>query len=455
MRKSAWQTLIEVSGVGAKLRRLRADQYRPRAELEQTRQFALSALLRHARRHVPYYRERLAPDLFDAAGHVRLAAFSALPPLDRTELRRHFRALKADDLSWRIVRTSSSGGSTGQPAVVLQDLEFINWLRAIKLLDDEWAGQKAGDRKLLLWGSRQEVIQGSESRRVRWARWLKNEEWLNAYRLTPARMLAYTKQIEAWQPQLILAYPESMYEFSRFVQANGHPAYQPRAIMTSGGTLHAHMRTEIEATFGARVFNRYGSREVGDAACECYQHDGLHVCESTHLIEIVDGHGAPVPMGEWGEILVTTLHNRAMPLIRYRIGDTGRLTREPCPCGRTWIRLAEVSGRVTDVFHTRAGGVVVPECLMGLAAEMLNGGWVRCYQMVQTELEAITIRIVRVPGDYLEHEKELAALAAGLRSVMGASCRISVEWVVDIAPTPSGKFRSTICALPNGADGRA
>ena len=114
------------------------------------------------------------------------------------------------------------------------------------------------------------------------------------------------------------------------------------AIMTSAGTLHPLMREKIETAFQCKVFNRYGSREVGDIASECEAHAGLHVFPSGNYIEIVDDQGHPVPNGEEGNILVTNLYNYAMPLIRYYIGDRGVLSRsDRCACGRQ----GQISGK--------------------------------------------------------------------------------------------------------------
>ena len=115
--------------------------------------------------------------------------------------------------------------------------------------------------------------------------------------------------------------------------------------MVTAGTLFEPIRQTIESVFQAPVFNRYGSREVGDIACECEAHSGLHVALPTQFVEILRPDGTAAGPGEIGEIVVTSLTNFAMPLIRYRIGIVGH--------GRKSLVAAGVGGRGCGRF--RAG----------------------------------------------------------------------------------------------------
>ncbi len=107
------------------------------------------------------------------------------------------------------------------------------------------------------------------------------------------------------------------------------------------------LRTRIETACGCETFLHYGTTETGlGGGVECAAHDGCHLRESDLLVEIVDPvTGAPVPDGVVGEVVVTTLGRQAMPLIRYRTGDLGRLERAPCVCGGVTARLHDILGR--------------------------------------------------------------------------------------------------------------
>jgi phenylacetate-CoA ligase len=117
------------------------------------------------------------------------------------------------------------------------------------------------------------------------------------------------------------------------------------------------LRAQIDRALGIKAVNFYGLSEMcgPGVASECVAvRDGLHVNEDHFLVEVIDpGSGAPVEPGATGELVFTTLTKEALPLIRYRTGDLGAITAEPCPCGRTSVRLIQLGGRRDDMMIIR------------------------------------------------------------------------------------------------------
>jgi phenylacetate-CoA ligase len=117
------------------------------------------------------------------------------------------------------------------------------------------------------------------------------------------------------------------------------------------------MREEIERALGLRTVNFYGLSEMygPGVAAECLtERSGLHVNSDHFLAEVVDPtDGRPLPPGAEGELVFTALTSEALPLLRYRTGDVGRLEVAPCPCGRTTVRLAGLRGRHDDMLIIR------------------------------------------------------------------------------------------------------
>ena len=119
-----------------------------------------------------------------------------------------------------------------------------------------------------------------------------------------------------------------------------------RRALVSGDACPEAVLSACEEILGSRLFPHYGSREMalGGAIC-CPAHEGMHLRENHVIAEIVDDAGSPLPRGEVGELVITTIGMEAMPLIRYRTGDYTRVLPGPCPCGSEVLRLDTVRRR--------------------------------------------------------------------------------------------------------------
>lgn len=401
---------------------------------------SLQSLLDHCRVAVPYY-AALMQDLGNGYHDDPRGYLAKLPVLTKHDLRSHFAALKSSDLPRRAWSVASSGGSTGQPVQAIYDQDYEAISTAVAHLFSKWAGAEIGDSQISLWGSDREVFRGTLGWKAKvFNAWL-NTSFLNAFRMTPEDMRGFLAVINAKRPALIIAYAQAAYELAVFAEQHDIRVTPQRSILSSAGTLHPFMRQVMERVFGCPVFNRYGTREVGAIASECAEHRGLHVSPWTQYIEVVDNQGQPVPDGEEGRILVTTLANFAMPLVRYEIGDVGALAPERCPCGRGGQILQKVSGRVSDNFRTADGKVVPGEYFIHLIGVVLNTGSISRFQVIQHAFDQITVKMVCVPG---AQPVDLAELEDKIRLVMGPACVIAIDVVDDILPSPSGKYLYTV-----------
>jgi phenylacetate-CoA ligase len=445
-RNFLWKQILSFRGNTLRnLNQVERWQWLDQKQMHALQQERLGRLLLHSYNHVPFYRHVLGnAGVVDDDGKVNVRNFSQIPLLDKSAIRVHYEKLKSDDLATRKWHENTSGGSTGEPVRFVQDKDNHEWLTAVKMLDDLWSGYSVTEKKIILWGSVRDLLIGRETLKTRLGQWLRNEIWLNAFHMTPERMHAYVECINGFQPVQILSYVESIYELSRFIEREGLQINNPRSIMTSAGALDRDMRKTIEWIFKAPVFNRYGSREVGDIACECDHHKGLHISLFTHFVEILKQDGTPAEVGEIGEIVVTLLTNYAMPLIRYRIGDMGAWAEQTCTCGRAWPLLKEVSGRITDNFITKGGTLVYGAFFRHL---LFFRDWIVRYQIIQEDYDLIRILIVPhepngMPVEF--HDREVKDITEKIRLVMGQSCHVDFDFVDDIVPLPSGKYRYTI-----------
>ena len=197
----------------------------------------------------------------------------------------------------------------------------------------------------------------------------------------------------------------------------------------------------IEQIWGCRAFDHYGTTEMGlGGGVECEALDGYHLREADLLFEVTDPDtGAPVPDGEYGEVVFTTLTREAMPLIRYRTGDRGRFLAEPCPCGTPLRRLERVRARFCGRSRLRGGGFVdqaaVDEPLFALPY-VLD---VRAGLRREGDLDVLDVEVLAPGAGAAVLEPAVSALetAPALAGAV-ASGGLRVEVAVSSTPWPQG-----------------
>ena len=472
----AWTMAMQCTGnVLGYRKEMEANQWRAWDEIQQLQATRLTTLLHHAHRHIPYYRQPLdqlaLSNLKREPGRV-FDEFAQLPCLDKSTIRQqqaHLFTNERTKLRWWY---DATGGSTGEPLQFVTDQPHFERRQAVRHLFDGWTGYQVGEPRLMLWGATRDHVPLRQRWRTHWMRRIKQEHWVNTFRLTPDDLEACVTYLQRMHPPHILAYAESLYELARWIEDQQVNVPPPRAMMTSASTLFPHMRALIEKVFAAPVFNRYGSRELGDVACECECHTGLHISPLTHYVEILNGAGKVIHGDEVGEIVVTAFANQTMPLIRYRTGDYGRWATGACDCGRTWPRLASVEGRIQDTLLTPSGAWISSAAINALfAAEK----WIGRYQVVQVALNKleVTLQLAAFPPtlpasaqgisatnsmdsgriaqgiDYLPLAR-LTQLESSLRTLLSADCEIQIKIVAEIAPSTSGKHRPVVSHLPIG-----
>ena len=418
------------------------------AEMQRQR---LARVLTHAAVHVPYYRDLLPQyGVLDASGNARPERLAELPFLDKATLAEQFDRLRSDDADARDWVVNRSGGSTGEPTRFVQDRGYRAWAEAVKVVRDAWAGIRPGDRRALLWGSARDLFEGREAWKTRLRRWSLNQLWINAFYASEEAMASHLAQLRRFQPTYLLGYAPNLHELALFAERCSTRVPSLRSIASGAGTLYPHMRDDIERGFGAPVFNRYGSREFGAIAGDCELRMGLHVAAPHVIVEVIRPDGSRADPYESGEIVVTSLTNFSMPLIRYRIGDRGATSDRRCACGCGWPLLDRVEGRMTDTFVHPEGGIVSPTGLIHLAGALVREGWIRRFQFVQESVEEVTIRIVpegETATAAERHGDATSELTQAVQEMMGPRSRVRIQFVESILPSASGKHLSTICKV--------
>jgi len=419
--------------------------YQSRSVNEERQLEKLNLLLNSAYKNVPYYKRVLEECGVVRNGQVKLQAGSdieAIPFLTKDIIRKEKGNMFSVDYQKRGSQENSSGGSTGEPVVFMQDRMYRVNNAANFLLAKSWRGADPYDSIVDIWGAPRDIYEGKKPLMTTVKDFFRNRIFLNCYMMSTDDMRRFIKILNRHKPKLIVAYAQSIYEIAKFAKANKIDVEQQNAIHSAAGPLHDNMRKEIEAVFQCKVFNHYGSREVGAIASECKAHDGLHIMMDHIFVEVLDENGRPCKAGEEGEIFVTSLDNYSMPLIRYKIGDIAIVQEyNECSCGCTYPKLQNVTGRTTDMFKTINNCVFHGTYFHGL---FWFKSWIKAFQVIQKRLDLIVVKIVKegeVP------KEDLADIEEKIKIVMGNECQVVFEFVESIPKTKTGKFLYTVSEI--------
>jgi phenylacetate-CoA ligase len=239
------------------------------------------------------------------------------------------------------------------------------------------------------------------------------------------------------KPAVIFTYPSMLLLLSKEIEEQNISGINPRLVFTSGETLSDSDKKKISSIFKTDVYSMYGTEENGLIAFECKKHAGYHVVNNAAIVEIIK-KDRNVEEGEYGEIVVTSLFNYTMPLIRYNIGDIGTFTNTKCDCGRGLPLIKSIEGRTDDFLILPSGRKISPRLINVI--EDIPG--VSRYKTVQEAKDRIVVNLVKGKGFSQETINEIKKhIKAGC---LGEEVKVVVKLVEKLSINRRGKLRAVI-----------
>jgi len=394
----------------------------------------LKAVLNHAYETVEYHRSTwraldIHPD------EIRSPAdFTRIPIMEKDTVRNDLSRLVSSKFDPAKMVNGVSGGTTGDPLKFYYDRNSYQRRMAAAMRGDSWAGWSLCGGEFYIWGA--PVLAGGGFKRFKGQVYhaAQRRYILNSFSMTPETIASAARAYNRAKMKHVVGYTNAIYEFARQVKEQGIELHPPVGVVTSAEKLYPHQRELIEEVFGAKVFDRYGCREVMMIGAECDHHTGMHTTVDNVYIEIARD-GQLCEPGEIGEVLLTDLHNYGMPLIRYRLGDAASWKGQDCPCGRGLPLLKVVEGRVLDLITLPAGHVVPGEFFVYLFKDYPE---IRQYHVIQESLDLLRLRISLhrpLPTAILQMFEE------STRKVIGPDMSLKWEVGTDIVIEKTRKFR--------------
>lgn len=414
---------------------LRDSQWWPRERIEEEQVRKLQRLVRIAS-GVPHYRAQFS-DAGVGHGDIRsMGDLQRLPILERESAQR----LGVEGLrvrgSWGM--RASTSGSTGKPVRFLWPLEQMRWLDAGEARARAWMGSDVGTRRL-------EVRCRAVGKAQAVSAVLLNTAAFHAPVVSdPAAVRRLVRALERRPPALIWGVSNALYSLAVALLDEGRTV-RAGACWSGGNHLHSHYRRAFEQAFECEVYERYATMETGLVAHECVEARSLHVPAEGLIVEIVRGDGSPAAPGETGDVLLTTLHNTATPLIRYRVGDRAVAPPDaPCACGRGLPVFGRVVGRHNDRLVTAAGASVTPAQAVEAVSPGMNS--IVDFQVIQDRHAHLRISVVQRDADSAAEDRRM--IAAVFQRLVQPPSAPDVERVRHIPLTPGGKLRTLVTELP-------
>lgn len=411
--------------------KLKRQQWLKEEEHVKIQETKLKVLIKHAYHNVPFYR-----DLFDSIG-LRpsdvnsLADLQKVPILTKDNIRKNYPdRIVANEVDIKSCLIKSTTGSTGMPLKVAYSKEMLDYVRSVNFFIFNEFGLRLTDKLVRI------CHLGNE--KSPFPSFLKkmgifNWELLSIF--NPVESIL--KSLRNLKPEVIFTYPSMLLLLSKEIEKQNISDINPRLVFTSGETLSNFDRKKISTIFNSDVYSMYGTEENGLLAFECKKHTGYHVVSDAAIVEIIK-KDKNVEEGEYGEIVVTSLFNYSMPLIRYNIGDIGTFTNKKCACSRGLPLIKNIEGRTDDFLILPSGRKISPRAINVI--EDIPG--VSRYKTIQESKNRIVVNLVKGDG---YSQKTIYEIKKHIKAgCLGEAVEVEVNLVDELPREGRGKLRAVI-----------
>jgi phenylacetate-CoA ligase len=238
-----------------------------------------------------------------------------------------------------------------------------------------------------------------------------------------------------YRPNIIDGYPSFICRLAQYYESQKISLQGLKLIFTGSEYLSNTVRSYLAASFNIDVIDIYGCNEFKEVAWQCGVSKGYHINEDELVLEVLDNQDKPLGFGEAGQIVITDLLNRAMPLIRYRMADTGVQLHRKCTCGCNFAMMRPLAGRLYDDIILPSGKVI-SAYLFTTSIEKIHG--LRQYQVVQKTPETL---VVRLDIDSHQQSQDYGMIETKLQNITKNLMNIDIQFCNCFEVEKNGKFR--------------
>ncbi len=403
----------------------------------------LRVLLQRAFVNVPFYQQKYHDAGFKLSDftNFEIKDLKHIPFLEKEELRIFGdNSLLASNRQKGIFISSS--GSTGTPTRIYLSSDFHRkWYAIYEARSRFWAGVDKNTPRGMIGGRR--VVQEANSPGPYFRyNFIEKQTYFSAYHISPETVFDYVKGLKKHRVEYMTGYAMSNYLLAKFIEDNKLKVPQMKSVLTSSEKLNLVMRETIERVYQCKVFDSYSGCEACGLITESPEGKLLFSPDSG-ILELLDENGNEVNPGEIGEIVLSGLHNYDQPLIRYRIGDLAKLSKDQNTVGgRSMPVIDEIIGRIEDVVKGADGRVMVR-----FHSIFINIEGLKVSQIIQKGLQDFTIKLIIDSKSYNKLESENLILKRMISQL--GKLNITFEYPQNINPEANGKIKAVVSQIKN------
>jgi phenylacetate-CoA ligase len=362
-----------------------------------------------------------------------------MPILRRQTVRERRGELTTRPQGHGAVHAIHTSGSTGEPVLIEQTDAAQHFARALIVRDHLWQGRDFSRKAAAI---RAKLERGA---RAGWWSGMVNSAFLTGDIATLSSGADVAEQLDwlvAERPDYLYTYPGNARALALLSRKTGRVPEGLKQVICIASALPPGLRELVREVWGAKVIDHYSCEEFGSLALQCPENEHLHIQAEHVYVEVLRQDGTPCAPGEVGRVVCTGLHNFAMPLIRYELGDYAEVG-PPCSCGRGLPVLRSIAGRARNMAVDPTGRRFWPNVNV---KEWLEVAPLRQWQVVQVAPGDLEVRVVAnrdLRGD------EEAAIRALLEKKLGYPYAVTVRRLDELPRAAGGKYEDFLSLLPD------
>jgi phenylacetate-CoA ligase len=415
-----------------------------RSKLVEHQNKNLARVVKYAYDHVPFYHQKLKEVGVKPSDVTTVKDLRKLPIIRKDEIKNNLGRIISDEFNINDLHKFSTSGSTGHPLRVFISDEEDDYRKAKHLTANILCGQKPRDRYVTITSP----SHFGEVPKLLRVIGLFDRAFVSVFDDVETQI----STIEKIRPDVLAGYSSSLSLLAKEIERRGVKTIKPKFILGGAELIDDFSRQHIENVLDAPFYDQYAIVELDRIAFQCTAKLQYHIDADSVIMEFLDENGEAVSTGEKGEVVCTSLFNRAMPFIRYFVGDIGIPSDDECSCGITLPLMKMIEGRKDSLLILPDGRLLSPRTFtvaMNMFKSGTGSGEIDQFRVIQrkTDLFEIRVKTKSEAFDEKSMEQELVGHLKNVLNLTGNDVAFEIKFGDRIPLDATGKFSAVVSMI--------